>query len=255
MLWLGRSSPAGQAVPSAEYERLAAEAEALRNTVASLSVRMADLEQTNSQLTRIRQRGLGDRGVLIPARVVADDLLAWRDSALINRGALSGVQPGAAVASSVVVDAGTEDGLRDGLAALAGEVLIGHIEHAGTHTARIKLLSDPASRRPVVIWRLEDGVASTLEGDPRFWLVGQGAGKIAVVEVDHRYIEENAIRPGDLVITPPTDPTLPVPLTIGTITKIAADPENNLLYNLTVETSDHGRLRRVHVVSLAPAGS
>jgi len=238
-------------IPAEEHARVRRRADALRNAVVALSARVAALEDANRQLAGIRRRGLGDRGALVPARVVGQDLLGWRDSTLINSGTLRGVRRDAAVASrSVSLNVGDADGALPGMAVLAGEWLVGWVEHAGTHTARVKLLSDRTSRRPVTIWRFEDGVASMLEAE--FWLEGRGAGRMAVIDVDHRYVEQSEIRTGDLVLTLPDDPALPVPLVVGTITRIEPDPENTLLYVLTVDSEKQRALRHVYVLNLNP---
>lgn len=241
-------------VPADEHQRVMAEAAALRRRVASLSAQVAGLQDANRQLTGLRER-VGPSGVLIPARLVAGDLLDWRSSALVDAGTLRGVKPDAAVTTRTPgLDIGVEDGARDGMAVLAGEVLVGWVEHAGTHSARVKLLSDPTCRLPVAIGRHSDddfSVLSAVEG--QFWLVGAGKGHLHVIDVDHRYIEGDsaAIQVRDLVITPQDDPRLPVPLTIGTITGVEPDQHNRLLYTLAVESVVPTTLRQVYVLDLA----
>ena len=251
---------AARPMTTAEQNRLLREVEGLRNTVASQQARIATLEQANRDLAAIRSRGLGARGVLIPARVVADDLLAWRDSRLIDAGTLRGVHRGAAVATrSPALDVGSRDGVTDGMAVLAAEVLVGWIEHLGTHTARLRLLSDPASRMSVTIGRFGDNgrfttpsadVPTDEDESAQFWLEGAGAGRMKIVEVDHRYIEGDspAVQVGDLVMSLPHDPALPVALTIGQVTEIRPDPDNGLLYTLNVESAAPKRIRRVYVL-------
>ncbi|MCP4247115.1 MAG: rod shape-determining protein MreC [bacterium] len=246
-------------VPAADHQQLARQAEALRHRVASMSARIAELEQSNRDLTAIRRRGLGSRGTLIPARVVADDLLGWRESGLIDAGTLRGVRRGAAVASGwFSIDAGAADGLDNGLAVLSAEVLVGWIEHAGTHTARVKRLSDPESAMAVTIGRFDEQGFSAVGGAApvEFWLRGTGGGRLEVIEVDHRYVEgdEPAVMPGDWVVTVPGDPRLPAALTIGSIDEIRRDPDNGLLYDLSVNSAAPARLRRVYVLDASGPG-
>lgn len=245
----------GEAVSAEEYDRVAREAEALRNTVASQSSRIAALEEANRQLAGIRDRGLGRRGVLIPARVVAEDLLGWRESRLIDAGTLRGVRPGTPVTTRwFSVDVGRERGARDGMAVLAGEVLVGWVEHAGTHTARVRLLTDPATRMSVALGRFEDGDFRPVPADAatEFWLESAGGGRMRIVDVDHRYVEgDDGIRPGDRVVTLPGHPQLPVSMTIGTVTEVNANPENPLLYTLTVESAVPKRMTQVYVLDVS----
>jgi cell shape-determining protein MreC len=241
-------------VPAEEYDRVVREAEGLRNTVASMSLQVAALEEANRQLTSLREGGLGQHGVLIPARVVAEDLLAWRESRLIDAGTLRGVQRGAPVTTRCFsVDAGRETGVQNGMAVLAGEALIGWVDQAGTHTARVRLVADPASRMSVMVGHFEDGVFVTAPADApaEFWLTGTTSGGMQIIDVDHRYVEgDDGIRPGDRVMTLPDDPRLPVSLTIGTITEATPNPKNQLLYTLSVESAAPERLTQLYVLKV-----
>ena len=216
-----------------EAEALRRANAALRHRLASLSLRNAELEATHRDLAGIRSRGLAG-GKLIPARVVASDALSWRDSRLITTGALSGVRREAAVASnhfSIRSDVG--DGLRDGLAVLAGEVLVGFVSQVGTHSARVLLLTDRQTEMRVRIARQQDGAFVPL--DKEFYLVGTGKRRLAIHDIDHRYIKSNAIQIGDVVLSSSQDQRLPASLTVGKIVKIRPDQDNRLLYVLEVE--------------------
>lgn len=70
---------------------------------------------------------------------------------------------GGAFARSVLVDAGSRDGVARGQAALTGEGLIGRVAEVGARTARILLLSDLNSRIPVVVGA--SGQHAMLAGD------------------------------------------------------------------------------------------
>ncbi len=238
------------AFSAAEAEQVVAENQALRHTVASYQSRIADLEQSVQNLTRVRNQGL--RGKLIPACVVAPDALAWRESQLIDAGSLRGVHRGAAVISNhFAVNLGTENGIRSGQAVLAAELFVGTVDLAGTHTSRVKLVSDPTMHMPVLIAREESEAHWPV--DERFWFVGAGGNHARIEDVDHRHINSGAIQIGDRVLTMPGDERLPVSMLIGTITGIEPDKHNPLLYILDVQLEfDANRLRRVYV--LDPTG-
>ena len=242
-------------VSAEEHDRVVREAQALRRTVAALSARVGQLAEANRQLTGLRERSLGPAGVLIPARLVADDLLSWRDSGLLDAGTLRGVQRHAGVTTRTLsLDVGSQDGATDGMIVLAGEVLVGWVAHAGTHTARVKLLSDPTCRMPVAIGRFEGDAFHRVppEEPAEFWLVGAGAGRLRIIDVDHRYVdgEPAGIQVGDVVVSSPDDPRVPLALTVGTISRIEPDPDNGLLFTLTVESAVPERLRQVYVLNL-----
>lgn len=58
---------------------------------------------------------------------------------------------GEAFGRSMLISAGTREGVRKGQAVIAGENLVGRIVEVGDRTARILLLTDPSSNIPVVI--------------------------------------------------------------------------------------------------------
>ena len=58
---------------------------------------------------------------------------------------------GGAFVNSVLVNAGSNDGVRKGQAVLAGENLIGRVVEVGSRSARILLVTDLNSRIPVVV--------------------------------------------------------------------------------------------------------
>ncbi|MFH0981512.1 MAG: rod shape-determining protein MreC [Planctomycetota bacterium] len=234
------------AVSAAQFERQVAQNEALHHTVAALRTKIGALEQSVGELAGIRGRGMP--GKLIPARVVAPDVSVWRESQLLDAGSLRSVRRNAAVVSDYfAVNLGTVEGGRMGQAVLAAEVFVGTIETTGTHTSRVKLVSDPTTRMGVLIARDQGKTFAAL--DERFWLVGAGGDHARIEDVDHRYIKDGRIHVGDWVLTVDGDERLPVSMVIGTITSIAPDPDNPLLFILDVKMAlDPERLRRVYVV-------
>jgi cell shape-determining protein MreC len=228
---------------AAEMEEIDRRGRALRHQVVSQQARIESLERQVVDLAGLRDLHMPGR--LIPARVVAPDALAWRESQLIDAGSLRGVRRDAAVVSNYfAVSLGTEHGAQPGLAVLTAECFVGTIDLAGTHTARVRLVSDPTTRMPVTVARGELGTL-----DAEFWLVGTGGDRARVADVDHRYVREGGIALGDQVLTTPRDDRLPVPMVIGTIAEMAPDQDNPLLYVLDVKLAvDPNRLTRVYVV-------
>ena len=62
--------------------------------------------------------------------------------------------PGGAFVRSVLVNAGSDHGVRQGLAAITGSGLAGRVSQVGQHSARILLITDINSRVPVVVVRV-----------------------------------------------------------------------------------------------------
>lgn len=239
--------------PTSEvYAQIQQRQAALENQVAALSAYTETLERENELLTAIRLQNLGAvplgaKGRLIPARVIAQDAVTWRSSKLIDAGTLRGVRRGDAVTSRAFdISRGSEEGVRDGLAVLLAESLVGIVEQTGTHTARVKLLSDVTTQRRVRVGRFAE--QEFMLAEPEFWLVGKGHGRMEIRDVDRRLEQDETVRVGDLVLSDPTDTLLPSALTIGKVTAIEPDRDNPLLRVLTVEPRvRERRLQQVYV--------
>ncbi len=215
--------------------------------IVALSLRVQELELAVEELARLRNRGLNN-GRLIPARVVAADALAWRESRLINSGTLRGIQKGNAVMSDYFINTGNQDSVTSGMTVLSGETLVGEIVQVYTHTARVLLLSDPQSKEHTVrIARLTpDGVRVV---PSLFYTRGRGGGLLEVRGVDRKFIENGDIQTSDFVLTTGQEDALPASVTIGRVTEIHRDDENGVFYRLTVQPDvDLNHLQRVYVV-------
>lgn len=259
--WTSRSAdavtdvvtPSGESLSAEDAEKIRRENAALKHRLASLSGDYEDLSNAYASATQIRDRGLG-QGRLIPARVVAGDAFAWRKSRLINAGTLSGVREDSAVAShhfSLQLD--DADVVREGYSVLRAETLVGFVEQVGTHSARVRMLTDKSTALRVLVARAATGKFYPLSSE--FWLVGTGSDSMEIRDVSHNYVkstdDETNIRVGDYVFTSRDDPNLPASMTIGTISEISQDPENSLLYVLKVVPAiTPSDLRQVFVVDL-----
>ncbi|MBV8118999.1 MAG: rod shape-determining protein MreC [Alphaproteobacteria bacterium] len=84
---------------------------------------------------------------------------------------------GGAYLRNLLVDAGSENGIARGQAAVVGEGLIGRVSEVGTRAARILLITDLNSRVPVVVER--SGQRAILAGDnsekPALWFIEPAA--------------------------------------------------------------------------------
>ncbi len=240
------------AVSPEEFDAARRQQAALEHQTAALSARVEELENevkvlTAARLWNVGGRRIGSQGRLIPARAVTGDVLAWRSSRLVTAGSLQGVSSDAAVVSNVfTVDQGESAGLRGGLAILLGEAFVGVVEQVGTHTSRVKLLSDPSVQMKVRIGRFTNGAFTLADG--YFWLVGRGGGRMEIRDVEARSIESGAVRVGDVVLSDSTSVNLPAAMTIGKVARIAPDRDNPLFAHLAVEPAVAERdLNRVYV--------
>ena len=249
---VGEAGASTTDVSGAEYDAIKREKLALEHRLASMSLRVEDLQRDVGILTATRSwdvegQRLGSQGQLIPAGIVTPDLLSWRSSRLINAGSLQGVKMGAPVASRYfTIDRGDETGVQNGMTILRGESFIGIVEQTGTHTARIKLLSDISVEMKVRIGRFE-GDTFTLIGD-YYWMVGRGKGKMEIRDVPRREVEEGGLMVGDVVLSDPTSGALPSAMTIGRVVEVRLDRDQPLFSILKVQSEiDEAWLQRVYV--------
>jgi cell shape-determining protein MreC len=241
-------------VTSVEFDEVLRAKEAAEHRVASQAQRIAWLEAQNQELIGIRNLGLDDRGELIPANVICGDLIGYRRSRIVDKGSVGNVERGAAVVSHhFSVTAGSEDGVQRGLSVLASEVLVGSVVQAGTHTARVRLLTDASTMMAVTIFPRRGPAPKPL--DARFILQGNGSDRLEIRDVSQGYIKRNDIDIGDRVMTVGDAEALPVPVTIGTVETIRSDPDNGTLFILDVRPAIKAKeLRRVYIVNaMGPA--
>lgn len=138
-------------------------------------------------LMKVRQP---DRQVIVSARIVA---------------ATSG-----SVVRTAMIAAGIRDGVGVGMPVIAAQGLIGRTIEVGNHSVRVLLLTDPASRIPVIIERT--GQAGLAIGNNR-----------PVLELRDRVGPEVPLVAGDRLMTSGDGGVFPPGVPVGTI--IAADVE------------------------------
>jgi len=242
----------GAPVDAAAYTELQREKEALEHQVAALFTRVDELRGevdllTATRLWEVDGQRIGTRGRLIPASVITGDLLSWRSSRLVSAGSLRGVRHGDAVTSRFFsIDRGESEGVRDGMAILLKETLVGMVEQVGTHTSRVKLLTDPSVQMKVRIGRFTPDGFAPLES--YFWLTGAGEGRMRIADAKRREVEAGVIQVGDSVLSDPMSGVLPSAMVIGRIISIEPDHDNPLLSILTIEPAVMGsELHRVFV--------
>jgi cell shape-determining protein MreC len=150
------------------------------------------------------------------------------------------------VSNLFTIDQGQNAGVRSGMTILLREIFLGVVEQVGTHTARVKLLSDVETAMKVRIGRFTDNGFVPVER--YFWLSGRGGGRMEIRDAKRREVEAGLLQLGDTVLSDSTSGALPAAMTIGRITAIQPDRGNPLLAILTVASVvDEESLRRVYV--------
>lgn len=236
------------------YEQLLLEKELHEHRAAALAARVEQLQNDvalleNTRLWGVGGRRLGAQGKLVPARVIAHDVLSWRDSYRVTAGSLQGVRPHQAVTSrefTLELRHAAGENIAKGMAILLGEVLVGTVGNADTHTSRVRLMSDLGVETKVLLGRFQDD--EFFSPDRYFWMTGRGNGRMEIQDVHHRDVEAGLVAEGDLVLADPTLGDLPVPMTIGRIASIEVNHKEPLLAVVTVEAGiDPSTLNRVYI--------
>jgi len=113
---------------------------------------------------------------------------------------------GGAFVRSILINAGTEDRVRRGQAAITGEGLVGRLTEVGDRAARVLLITDLNSRIPVTV---ENNVPAVLAGDnserPRLMYLASS----------------DAVKVGDRIVTSGEGGIFPPGLAVGVVS--AAD--------------------------------
>lgn len=143
------------------------------------------LEQKNARLLDLNNVRLDPELTYVTGVVMADSGSAFRQSVLLN--------------------VGDRDGIRDGWAAMDGIGLVGRISGVGKETARVILLTDPASSIPAMIQPSNQRVV--LRGDNS-------------VQPRVDFLESaELVAPGDRVVTSGDGNVFPSGLLIGQLTR------------------------------------
>lgn len=188
----------------------------LRNDVANLEAQLRDANDTINRLAQVRTRPEWSRMGFLPA------------------GVITAVEAGQ---SELIINAGQEEGVAvdQFVMALSDHSLIGRVRAVFPHTAKVRLITDPASRIPVEIGL--SGIPDVLEGR------GGDSAKIPLVST------KRAVAVQDPVHALRQPGVLDAAMIVGRVAGCRQDPDNPLLWDITVRaTCDIATLEDVAVV-------
>lgn len=156
------------------------------------------LEQENAKLLDLNKVRLDPQLTYITGVVLADS--------------------GSSFNQSVVLNVGARDGIIDGWAATDGLGLVGRISGVGRNSSRVVLLTDSNSRIPVTVQ--PSGQRAILSGD------NTKAPPVEFLE------DNNAVRPGDRVVSSGDGGVFPAGLLVG---QVALGADNRLRVRLAAD--------------------
>lgn len=113
----------------------------------------------------------------------------------------------------LVINKGSRDNIKEGMAVVNQDGLVGRVKRTGLTTSVIKLITSNSNDNKISIklWRGEDSINKVLEQDEK--------GNLMISGIDNSF----PIQEGDLVTTSGLSDIYPSGITIGTIEKIDHD--------------------------------
>ena len=203
-----------------ENEDLKAEVARLRKDLARAQTAQRDNEQLRG-LTRIRrQAGFPDDVEPVTARVIARSPTLWY--------------------SSVQIDKGSDDGIREDQAVITGDGLAGKVTSVTGSTARVTLITDASSAVSAqVVPDGSNGVVKTAVGDPEDLLLD-------FLDKD-RDIDEGASVVTSGFRSSKLESIFPRGIPIGKVTRV--DPDERELYQ-RIHIKPYADLRRMDYVQV-----
>ncbi len=184
-----------------ELESLRAENEELKKTVDELNIRINDLTTDKYELAELRQlMSLDERYSDYPtvgARVIGKDAGNWY--------------------STFLIDKGSNDGIKVNMNVMAGSGLVGIVTSVGPNWATVRSIIDDESNISAMVLNTSDTMIVT--GDLEMY---QG-GNIKFTELRD---EDNAVAPGDQIVTSQISSKYLPGISIGYIKEINNDSNN-----------------------------
>jgi len=188
-----------------------------QNNIANLIEELLEKRETVEKLSGLRDRLY----VLEDAKLMAADVItAYIDGAR----------------NELIINRGERDGVAKGQFVLGDNSIIGTIADVSSGMARIKLVTDPASKIAVKI----ADVGAIMQGN------GDNTAKV-------RLPAKWNVKTGDSVKAAPKPGFLDVPMIVGRVSQCKRDGENPLLWDITVKPAcDTERLSDVAVIIMNP---
>lgn len=206
------SSPADMNAMRAEVEQLRQENATLKSQLVELQEQQKDNEVYYALLNMARTN---------PNRDYVASLVIGRDTNPFMR--------------YVLIDRGSDDGLRRGMPVLTAEGLVGRIDAVTANAARVQLITDPASAVNVTL----------PEANADAMLTGSVTGDLVLDMVPN----EAVIQPGELILTSGLGGTYPSNILVGQVASVRKQ-ETALFQTASVQpVVDFTELRAVLVVT------
>ena len=223
----GHTLSAGVKETGGSFQRLLSlyrEQKKLESRVVELEGRLVDqaeLEKENERLRKLLDFKKEIPGKAIPARVIARDLAPWR--------------------RTILIDKGTNHGIRKRMAVVSAQGLVGRVIEAAPSSARVILLLDAESRVSILFQESRD--LGVCEGNGSSWL--------HVTRIER----EASIKVGDLVISSGLGGIYPKGIPVGRVELVGNEKEGLELFASVRPFVDFSKLEEVLCIALSPSGT
>lgn len=199
-----------------EYDALSLENEQLKMELVSAEEAIQENERLTSLLNAQSTYESLDP---IYAKVIARDPGPWFETFSLNRG--------------------TSSGVKEGMAVVNGDGLVGRVYEAGLNYSKVITIIDSRSRVACLMQRTRDN------GIMR----GQITDASSTAECYVYYLPNiNSISPGDTVVTSGTDSLYPKGLKIGSVSAVSLDAGSEGTYAVVTPSVDFQRLEEVFIL-------
>lgn len=177
------------------YHRTYREYQRLREETDVLKARLVGLEEVIRENTQLEQLLEFKRRMIyssVGANVIGRDPSRWD--------------------SSMIIDRGEADGVRQGMPVINALGVVGKVAEVGTHNAKVILLTDPQFSVAVVVQRSRE--------------VGLVSGSLQKGLCRMRYLGAGAnVHAGDKIVTSKLSSSFPEGLIVGEITQVLSSPQ------------------------------
>jgi rod shape-determining protein MreC len=181
------------------------------DTISTLRAKVAELE---------RQRATATQDAATAAQLNALQLQATRGGYSVLPARVTAIGPDGGFDWTVVLDAGSSDGIRVDQTVIAGPALVGRVIRVSASSSTVLLAADPRS-----------GVGARNSRDSQIGMVtGKGTSGFTYAALDPNAVAQV----GDVLVTGPTGATTYLPgLAIGTVRSVIPQPDGTTVAAVT----------------------
>ncbi len=140
--------------------------------------------------------------------------------------------------STVVINRGTKDGVKENMVVVTEKGLVGHVVEAGPVSSKVQLILDPRSSVGTIVQRAESRMTGIVEGD----MDNPTMPKMVNIP------KTGDVQEGDIVVTSGFGGVYPKGLVVGIVSSLQNDPGGLLKISLLEPAVDFQKLEDVLVI-------